>query len=97
MRHLRSISQVPMMAAEDDTATGPSLTQILSAIKIGFLTYMEERIMQHVRVVTQGPLKAADMCADIQSDYQAALCFLIQVLTTVFLPLVELKTPSTTA
>lgn len=37
----------------------------------------------------------ADMCTTIDNDFQAKLCFVVQMLTTFFLPVINLKQPET--
>ncbi len=56
--------------------------------------------MKRIRRVTNKPLRAqqqgTDFCTNIESDYQAFLCFLLSVLTNFFLPLAEIKKPQET-
>ncbi len=55
--------------------------------------------MKRIQVLTKMPQKAqqgTNFCANIESDYQAFLCFLLSVLTNFFLPLAEIKKPQET-
>lgn len=55
--------------------------------------------MKRVKRITIKPLKAqqgTNFCTNIESDYQAFLCFLLSVLTNFFLPLAEIKKPQET-
>ncbi len=52
--------------------------------------------MKHARPLTALPAKAqtgstAAICNDISNDYQAQLCFLVELLTSFFLPLATIK------
>ena len=52
-----------------------------------------------VKKITLRPVLAQqsnDFCANPQSDYQAFLCFLYNVLINFFLPLAEIKKPQDT-
>ena len=43
------------------------------------------------------PVKAqTDICDDIGSDFQAQLCFLYHVLVDFFVPILQIKNPSST-
>lgn len=51
--------------------------------------------MKHLALLSKRPERAqADICTSISSDYQALLCFLVQVLETIFPTLAEAKTPT---
>jgi hypothetical protein len=51
--------------------------------------------MKHTKVITRMPAKAqGGFCDNIESDYQALLCFMLQILTGFFLPLAGIKNPS---
>lgn len=51
--------------------------------------------MKHIGLVSRRPVRAqSDICTGIGSDYQALLCFLVQVLQTVFPSLIDSKTPT---
>lgn len=55
--------------------------------------------MKRIQCITVKPSKAqqsSDFCSNIESDYQAFLCFLLSVLTNFFLPLAEIKKPQET-
>ncbi len=55
--------------------------------------------MKRIRCITLKPLRAqqsTNFCTNIESDYQAFLCFLLSVLTNFFLPLAEIKKPQET-
>ncbi len=55
--------------------------------------------MKRIRPITLMPQKAqqgGDFCTNLESDYQAFLCFLLSVLTNFFLPLAEIKKPQET-
>lgn len=52
--------------------------------------------MKHARSITVLPAKAQTdgnvaICNDISNDYQAQLCFLVELLTAFFLPLASIK------
>ncbi len=50
--------------------------------------------MKHVRKISRGPAQAqSGLCDNIDNDYQAMLCFMIQLLTAFFLPLADIKKP----
>lgn len=49
--------------------------------------------MNHIQRISRPPAKAEDICTNIQSDYQALMCFLLDLLTAFFLPLASLKNP----
>lgn len=50
--------------------------------------------MRHIRLLTLVPPRAETaLCTAISSDFQAQLCFLSQVLTGFFLPVLQLKQP----
>lgn len=48
--------------------------------------------MRHVRPVTALPSSAA-LCQNFQSDFQVRLCFIFELLTGLFLPILQLKNP----
>ena len=50
--------------------------------------------MMHIRGISRRPVKAQSICDDIDNEYQAMLCFLMQLLTQFFLPLSDIKSPS---
>ncbi|MBL7649714.1 MAG: hypothetical protein JNK74_26360 [Candidatus Hydrogenedentes bacterium] len=51
--------------------------------------------MKHLALLSKRPERAqADICTSISSDYQALLCFLVEVLQTIFPTLAEAKTPT---
>lgn len=51
--------------------------------------------MKHARFITRVPVQAqTSFCTNIESDYQALLCFMLQILTGFFLPLAEIKRPA---
>ncbi len=55
--------------------------------------------MKRIERITLNPVKAqqsTNFCSNIESDYQAFLCFLLSVLTNFFLPLAEIKKPQET-
>jgi len=55
--------------------------------------------MKRIRPITLMPQKAQQesaFCSNLESDYQAFLCFLLSVLTSFFLPLAEIKKPQET-
>ena len=53
--------------------------------------------MKHVVCISRRPVRAqSDICTGIGSDYQALLCFLIQVLQTIFPSIIDTKTPTQT-
>jgi len=52
--------------------------------------------MKHARPISKVPNAAqtdgtAAICSDISNDYQAQLCFLVELLTSFFLPLFSIK------
>lgn len=54
--------------------------------------------MKHVHRISALPCRAQTdgtsdvaICSDISNDYQAQLCFLVELLTSFFLPLFQLK------
>lgn len=52
--------------------------------------------MKHARPISMAPSKAQTdgtvaICDDISNDYQAQLCFLVELLTNFFLPLFSIK------
>ncbi len=51
--------------------------------------------MKHLRSLSQRPALAqsTSLCTNIDNDFQAQLCFVFEVLTSFFLPLVQLKQP----
>ena len=51
--------------------------------------------MHHIQRISRPPAKAQDICDNIQSDYQAMMCFLLELLTAFFLPLAQMKDPNT--
>lgn len=51
--------------------------------------------MKHLMLLSRRPDRAQTaLCTGITSDYQALLCFLIEVLQTVFPSFAESKTPT---
>ncbi|HOK09464.1 MAG TPA: hypothetical protein PLT82_07720 [Candidatus Hydrogenedens sp.] len=58
--------------------------------------------MKRIKSMTSLPRRAQQQetgggfCTKIESDYQAFLCFLLEVLTGFFLPLAEIKKPQET-
>jgi hypothetical protein len=51
--------------------------------------------MKHLLLLSRRPERAqADICTGITSDYQALLCFLVEVLQTIFPSIAESKTPT---
>ena len=53
--------------------------------------------MKHLMLLSRCPEPAqAAICTGITSDYQALLCFLVEVLQTIFPSLAESKTPTQT-
>ncbi len=53
--------------------------------------------MKHVTLVSRRPARGQTaICSGIGSDYQALLCFLVEVLQTVFPSLIDSKTPTQT-
>lgn len=53
--------------------------------------------MRHLRCVSKAPKKAqiTGLCGDnIDTDYEATLCFLLNILVGFLLPVVEAKYPS---
>lgn len=51
--------------------------------------------MKHLNLLSRRPERAqADICAGIASDYQALLCFLVEVLQTIFPSIADSKTPT---
>ncbi len=50
--------------------------------------------MRHIRPVSSMPAKATStLCSDFQSDFQVQLCFIVELLTGLFLPIFEIKNP----
>lgn len=50
--------------------------------------------MKHLRALGAVPARAqTTLCGTITNDFQAQLCFLLQVLTSFFLPVITLKEP----
>jgi hypothetical protein len=50
--------------------------------------------MRHIRPVSSVPAKATSaLCSDFQSDFQVQLCFIVELLTGLFLPIFEIKNP----
>ncbi len=47
--------------------------------------------MHHLKSITKTPDKAQSICTDIQSDFQAKLCFTLEYLTAFALPLINMK------
>jgi len=52
--------------------------------------------MKHIHHISTLPSRAqteatAEICTDIGNDYQAQLCFLVELLTSFFLPVLQLK------
>ena len=53
--------------------------------------------MKHLMLLSRRPDRAqTTFCTTVTSDYQALLCFLIQVLETVFPSIADAKTPTQT-
>lgn len=53
--------------------------------------------MRHLMMISRRPERAqTTFCSTVTSDYQALLCFLIQVIETVFPTLADSKTPTQT-
>lgn len=51
--------------------------------------------MKHLALLSKRPDQAqSDICTSISSDYQALLCFLVEVIQTIFPTLAEAKTPT---
>jgi len=51
--------------------------------------------MKHLSLLSRRPEKAqAAICTGISSDYQALLCFLVEVLQTIFPSIADSKTPT---
>jgi hypothetical protein len=51
--------------------------------------------MKHLMPLSRCPEPAqADICTGISSDYQALLCFLVEVLQTIFPAITDSKTPT---
>lgn len=50
--------------------------------------------MRHLRRVSKGPKRAqSSLCTNIDNDFQAQLCFVFEVLTSFFLPILQFKQP----
>ena len=48
--------------------------------------------MSHLKVISRPPAGAqTGVCSNITNDYQAVLCFMLQLMTMFILPLVEMK------
>jgi hypothetical protein len=53
--------------------------------------------MKHLAPLTKRPPSAqSDVCTNLQSDYQALLCFVLEVLQVIFPSIIESKTPTQT-
>ena len=53
--------------------------------------------MKHLSPLSRCPERAqSSICTNITSDYQALLCFLVEVLQTIFPSLADAKTPTQT-
>lgn len=51
--------------------------------------------MKHLAPVSRRPIQAqSDVCTNLQSDYQALLCFVLEVLQTIFPSVIDSKTPT---
>lgn len=51
--------------------------------------------MKHVRYISRRPSRAqSSLCTGFESDYQVLLCFLLEVLQTVFPFVEDSKTPT---
>ena len=50
----------------------------------------------HIKGISRRPVKAQSICDSIDNEYQAMLCFLLQLLTDFFLPLADIKKPPET-
>lgn len=51
--------------------------------------------MKHTTLISRRSVRtASSFCDNIESDYQAMLCFMLQVLTGFFLPLANIKKPT---
>ena len=54
--------------------------------------------MKHIRFVSKRPARAqGDLCTGFQSDYQVLLCFVLEIVQTVFPALTEAKEPTQSA
>ena len=54
--------------------------------------------MNHVRTISRRPLKAqSSLCTGFESDYQVLLCFILEVLQTIFPSIEDSKTPTQSA
>ena len=52
-------------------------------------------IMKHVLLLSRRPSHAqSDLCTGFQSDYQVLLCFLLEIIQTVFPAFSDSKTPT---
>lgn len=47
--------------------------------------------MHHLTPISKTPSKAQSICTNIQSDFQAKLCFTLEYLTAFALPLIDMK------
>ncbi|MCF6285641.1 MAG: hypothetical protein L3K26_10675 [Candidatus Hydrogenedentes bacterium] len=54
--------------------------------------------MRHIHCLSKCPERAQtnEICANISSDYQALLCFVIEALQTIFPSFAEFKAPTQT-
>lgn len=51
--------------------------------------------MKHIAAISRRPARAqSNLCSGFESDYQVLLCFLLEVLTTIFPAFVDSKTPT---
>jgi len=54
--------------------------------------------MSHLNIISKRPSRAQSaLCTGLQSDYQVLLCFLLEVLQTVFPSITDSKTPTQSA
>ncbi len=50
--------------------------------------------MRHIKKMSRVPGRAeTGLCTAIDNDFQAQLCFMYQVMTSFFLPVLQLKQP----
>lgn len=51
--------------------------------------------MSHLKAISRSPASAqSGVCSNITNDYQAILCFILQIMTLFVLPLAQTKSPS---
>lgn len=54
--------------------------------------------MKHIHHISRSPAKAqSNLCTGFESDYQVLLCFILEVLQTVFPFIEDSKTPTQSA